>query len=816
MPNSHLSSAPSHNEELAGPICHALSAEAKELLGCFEATPLKRLMEEARALRDAGHGRIISYSRKVFVPLTRLCRDSCSYCTFAKTPNQLGTLYQTSEEVLAIARAGLREGCHEVLFTLGDKPEMRYRAAREALNELGFRSTVEYLKAMCALVLKETGLLPHINAGVMDEPEMSILRTVSASQGIMLESAAVRLVERGGPHFGSPDKHPQVRAAMIGVAGQLRIPFTTGILIGIGETRLERIESLLLLRELHVRFGHIQEIIVQNFRAKSGTRMSGAQEPDLEDLLWTAAVARHIFGPEMNIQVPPNLSYASFPQLLNAGISDWGGVSPVTIDHVNPEAPWPHLDRLERATNDAGFHLVERLPVYPAYVHQDGWVDPQVRPSLLKLAEASGFARSEEWAPGTNLQLPSRNGRIPKFVGIDTIIDRAVSGSRLTEQEICQLFSARDSQADTICAAADEMRARVSGNIVRYVVNRNINYTNVCAYKCGFCAFSKGKLSQTLRGAPYDLSTDEIVRRASEAWNRGATEVCMQGGINPHYTGNHYVALLDAVKSAIPEIHVHAFSPLEVWQGANSLGVSVDNFLGKLRDHGLGSLPGTAAEILDDEIRNVICPDKLTTQEWLQIVRTAHRHGLRTTATIMFGHTEQPVHWARHLLHIRDLQEETGGFTEFVPLPFVLMEAPLYLRGKTRKGPTWREVQLMHALARLVLNPLITNVQASWVKLGKTGVAKLLSCGVNDLGGTLMNESISRAAGTEHGQELPPPVMERLIEHEGRIPEQRTTLYQPVPKARRRASFDAAPLAVPIETPFRARRRNEKAAERSL
>lgn len=793
-----------------------MAHEAEYLLRQFGEDPLEKLMESARSLRDSAHGRTISYSRKVFIPLTQLCRDSCAYCTFAKSPRQLTSIYLSPDDVLKIARAGLEAGCHEALFTLGDKPELRYRAARNALADFGFESTVDYLKSMCELVHKETGLLPHVNAGVMSSKELSSLRSASISQGIMLESVSERLCNRGGPHFGSPDKLPSVRLAMIETAGELRIPFTSGILIGIGETRKERVESLLALRNQHLRHGHIQEIIIQNFRAKADTRMSGAHEPKLDELLWTAAMARQIFGPNMNLQVPPNLSYDKFPILLEAGINDWGGVSPVTADHVNPEAPWPHLDRLERATNDAGFHLVERLAAYPSYVGKDEWFDPKMRSSLLRHADASGFARTEQWAPGTGLAIPAYSSGLARSTDFESIIERTNTGARLNEGDVLQLFSARDEEVDAICAAADSLRSSVSGNTVRYVVNRNINYTNVCKYKCGFCAFSKGTLSHSLRGAPYDLALDEVVRRAEEAWNRGATEVCMQGGINPHYNGNTYIALLDAIKKAVPNIHVHAFSPLEVFQGATSLDIPVDSFLGKLRDHGLGSLPGTAAEILDDDIRRIICPDKLNTEEWLDVVRTAHRLGLRTTATIMFGHTEHPVHWARHLLHVRDLQEETGGFTEFVPLPFVHMEAPLYLRGRARKGPTWREVKLMHAIARLVLNPLISNIQASWVKIGTAGIAKLLNCGVNDLGGTLMNESISRAAGTEHGQELPPEAMEQLIRSVNRLPEQRTTLYGLVDEERRESSLQANALVSTIQTPFRANRPNSRGLAHQL
>lgn len=781
----------------------------------YDAIDLTALMAQARALREEGHGRVISYSRKVFVPLTRLCRDTCGYCTFATTPSKVESPYLSPDEVLQIAEAGKRAGCHEVLFTLGDKPELRYTAARKALDELGFGTTVEYLTAMCDLVVRRTGLLPHVNAGVMNDDELLRLRKVSISQGIMLESISEALCERGGPHFGSPDKLPSVRLEMIAAAGRHRIPFTSGILIGIGETRRDRVAALLALQELHRQHGHIQEVIVQNFRAKPKTRMASSDEPGLDDLLWTAAVARIIFGPRMNIQAPPNLSYNSFASLLKSGINDWGGVSPVTPDHVNPEAPWPGLDRLAEATSAANLDLVARLPAYPTFVHASAeWMDvnPVMRTQSLRLADATGFARDCDWAPGLAQEAPAfaKTSRINPST--DWLVAKAMSGKRLAETEITKLFQLRGADVDTVCFAADLLRQKECGDVVRYVVNRNINYTNVCTYRCGFCAFSKGKLSDNLRGTPYDLSLEEVSRRAREAWERGATEVCMQGGINPHYTGATYLELLKAVKAKVPQMHVHAFSPLEVSQGAATLGISVRAFLEQLKAAGLGSLPGTAAEILDDGIRAIIAPDKLSTEEWLDVVGTAHEVGLRTTATIMFGHVEQPIHWARHLLAVRDLQERTGGFTEFVPLPFVHMEAPLYAKGLTRKGPTWREVRLMHAIARLVLHPVITNIQASWVKLGSKGVASLLNEGVNDLGGTLMNESISRAAGTEHGQELSPPAMEALIASLGRIPEQRSTLYQPVSYERRQASFAAMALTDVIQTPFKSRRKQDRAS----
>ncbi|HML14154.1 MAG TPA: 5-amino-6-(D-ribitylamino)uracil--L-tyrosine 4-hydroxyphenyl transferase CofH [Xanthobacteraceae bacterium] len=782
-------------------------SEADRLLAEHERAPLPELLDAARTLGREGHGSVVSYSRKVFIPLTRLCRDVCGYCTFATSPRRLAAAYLSPDEVLAIARAGAAAGCHEALFTLGDKPELRYPAARTALARLGYPSTVDYLAAMCERVLSETGLLPHVNAGVMSEGEIAALRRVSVSQGIMLESVSQRLCEPGGPHFGSPDKDPEVRLAMIEAAGRQRVPFTSGILIGIGETRRERIASLLVLRDVHARHGHLQEIIVQNFRAKRGTRMASAAEPPLDDVLWTAAVARLILGPAMNIQVPPNLSFAEFPRLLDAGINDWGGISPVTADHVNPEAPWPQIATLERATAAAGYTLVPRLAVYPEYaVAPEAWVDRSLVRRVLDAIDTTGFAREDAWVPGATSPLPTSGERGRKPHGLSAILTCATAGERLSAADIVRLFATRGPEVDDICAAADALRARVNGDVVTYVVNRNINYTNVCSYACSFCAFSKGKLHDHLRGRPYDLALEEIARRTEEAWQRGATEVCLQGGIHPAYTGETYLTLLRTVKEAVPGMHVHAFSPLEISHGAQTLGVTVAAFLERLKNAGLGSLPGTAAEILDDGVRARICPDKLSTRAWLDVVATAHAVGLRTTATIMFGHVEDTHSWAAHLLHLRDLQERTGGFTEFVPLPFVHMEAPMYLKGGARRGPTWRETLLMHAVARLALHPFVTNIQASWVKAGPAGVTRLLAAGVNDCGGTLMNESISRAAGTQHGQELPPQAMDAMIRAASREPRQRTTLYRAVDPERARLSFDAAPLAPVVQTPVRTRR----------
>jgi FO synthase len=779
---------------------------AADALALAECDDLPTLMRVAAKLRDSGHGNLVSYSRKVFIPLTQLCRDVCHYCTFAHPPRRGERAYLTRDEVLEIARAGAKAGCHEALFTLGDKPELRYRAARDELAALGHDTTLSYLAEMARLVLRETGLLPHLNPGLLTPDDLRALRQVSVSQGIMLETASERLSLRGGPHFGSPDKHPARRLATIAAAGEAAVPFTSGILIGIGETRRERIEALLALRDLHQRYRHIQEIIVQNFRAKPGTRMADAPDPAEADHLWTIAIARIVFGPEMNIQAPPNLMPDAIEAMIAAGISDWGGVSPVTPDHVNPEAPWPTLDLLAQRTAGAGKLLVERLAIYPTYAREpDRWLDPALRTPTFRALDGQGLARSDKWSPGAAVEPPATTpARVPNLVAaIEPILERAGAGETLSEAEIVALFEARGDAFDAVCTAADRLRREMNGDTVSYVVTRNINYTNICYFRCQFCAFSKGKLSENLRGRPYDLDWSEIVRRCEEAWERGGTEVCLQGGIHPEYTGATYLGICRTIKEALPELHIHAFSPLEIWQGAKTLGRPLPDFLAALKAAGLSSLPGTAGEILDDEVRAVICPDKIKTAEWLEVMEKAHTVGLRATATIMFGHVDRYEHWARHLLRVRAVQARTGGFTEFVPLPFVPMEAPMYLKGRARPGPTFREAVLMHAVARLALHPLIPNIQASWVKLGKAGIAACLDAGVNDLGGTLMNESISRAAGASFGQEMPPADMEALIRSLGRTPRQRTTLYGDASAERRDASFAAAPLLEPVNTPAR-------------
>ncbi|HKT53902.1 MAG TPA: 5-amino-6-(D-ribitylamino)uracil--L-tyrosine 4-hydroxyphenyl transferase CofH, partial [Caulobacteraceae bacterium] len=713
------------------------------------------LLGESERLTVGSFGPIVSYSRKVFIPLTELCRDVCHYCTFAKAPRGVKAPYLSRDQVLQIARAGAAAGCREALFTLGDRPQARYAVAREALAASGHETTLSYLGAMAEAVFQETGLLPHLNAGVMDDADYAALRPVAASMGLMLETASDRLSMKGGPHHGSPDKVPARRLEAIEAAGRARTPFTTGILIGIGETRKERVEALRAIDDIHRRHGHIQEVIIQNFRAKPGTRMAGHPEPSLEEHLWTIAVARLILGPDMTIQAPPNLHAPDeLAALLRAGVNDWGGVSPVTPDHVNPEAPWPHLDALDQATAAAGRVLRERLAIGPAYARQpEAWLAPALAKVVRRSVDARGLPITDGWRPGIAEPMPTlrREGKTVGSSRVSELVARALAGARAEEQDIVSLFEVDGPDVDIVTNAADSLRRRTVGEAVTYVVNRNINYTNICLYRCGFCAFSKGA-AKDLRGPAYRLDFSQIGARAAEAVERGATEVCLQGGIHPDYSGETYLNVLAAVREAAPSVHIHAFSPLEVTHGARTLGLSLGDFLLRLKQAGLSTLPGTAAEILDDTVRAIICPDKINTAEWLEVMGAAHAVGLRSTATIMFGHVDDYRNWARHLLAIRDLQAQTGGFTEFVPLPFVHMEAPIWRRGLARSGPSARETLLMHAVARLVLHPLIPNIQTSWVKLGADGVVAALQAGANDLGGVLMDESITRAAGGVNGQ----------------------------------------------------------------
>ncbi len=798
----------------------ALSLDETEALVSARGAALKRLMGIAARLRDLGHGEVVTYSRKVFVPLTMLCRDHCHYCTFAKPPARLESPFLSPEEVVDIAEAGRRSGCKEALFTLGDKPEERYPAAQAWLEERGYGSTLDYVRAMAIRVIEETGLLPHLNPGVMSYADMARLKHVAPSMGLMLETTSERLTARGGPHFGSPDKDPSVRLRTIEDAGRLAIPFTTGILVGIGETHRERAESLLVIRELHRRYGHVQEVIVQNFRAKPGTAMHRAPEPDDEEFLAAVATARVVLGPRMHVQAPPNLSDGGMQlRLLDAGIDDWGGVSPVTPDHVNPEKPWPAIESLAARTADRGKALRERLTVYPEFVRRpdpflagkmrapvfalaaddgravDGrfaspvaWQDPDVlwKPRLVALTFAkdadAGLREDAEAVYGDLNELDNdvtrrwasdRRGPERLEQDIRAALAKAEGRRDLSDDDALALFRAEGPALEALCGVADDLRREAVGHAVTYVVNRNINFTNVCYVGCRFCAFAQREVD----AESYTLTLAEVADKAAEASALGATEVCMQGGIHPDLPGTFYFDLVEAIKTRAPQLHVHAFSPMEVLNGASRLGISFGEFLQECKRRGLGSIPGTAAEILDDDVRWLLTKGKLPADTWEEIVRTAHGLGIPSSSTIMYGHVDAPPHWVFHIRRLARIQRDTGGFTEFVPLSFVHQNAPIYLAGKARPGPSFSDNRRMHAVARILLDGVIPNVQVSWVKMGVEACQVILNGGANDFGGTLMEETISRMAGADWGIRMEPSQFDEAIRAIGRVPVQRTTTY---------------------------------------
>ncbi|RSM49870.1 7,8-didemethyl-8-hydroxy-5-deazariboflavin synthase [Actinoplanes sp. ATCC 53533] len=782
-------------------------------------------------LREAGRPGVVTYSKKVFIPLTRLCRDRCHYCTFATVPHRLPAAFLEREEVLAIAREGAAQGCKEALFTLGDRPEERWPAARQWLDERGYDSTLDYVRACAIAVLEETGLLPHLNPGVLSWADLQRLKPVAPSMGMMLETTATRLwSEPGGPHYGSPDKEPAVRLRVLDDAGRVGVPFTTGILIGIGETPAERIDAIFAMRRSAREYGHIQEFIIQNFRAKPDTAMRGMPDAELRELAATVAVARVILGPRARIQAPPNLIAGEYSLLLRAGIDDWGGVSPVTPDHVNPERPWPQIEALREHSRAAGFELRERLTIYPEYVRRgESWLDPRLAAHVAALADReTGLAREEAMPAGLPWQEPDdayASGRTDLFATIDTegrtgdrrgdfdsvygdwdevaahisaeavaagagkVVPRiesdVLAGLKLAaenpaallepahEDKAMALFNADGSALEELARLADDLRKEVNGDDVTYVVNRNINFSNVCYVGCRFCAFAQREQDADA----YRLSVEQVADRAEEAWRDGATEVCMQGGIDPKMPITAYADLVRAVKSRVPGMHVHAFSPMEIVTGAAKAGVSVLQWLTELHDAGLDTIPGTAAEILDDDVRWVLTKGKLPASAWIDVVTKAHQVGIRSSSTMMYGHVDHPRQWLGHFRVLAGIQDVTGGFTEFVGLPFIHTNAPIYLAGIARPGPTWRENRVVHAMARVLLHGRIDNIQCSWVKLGDEGTIAMLNGGCNDLGGTLMEETISRMAGSEHGSARTVAQLKELAAAAGRPAAERTTVY---------------------------------------
>jgi FO synthase len=745
------------------------SVTLNDLLNASAASLADEAYEKARN----AHGLVVTYSPKVFIPLTKLCRDRCGYCTFAQAPAHVASPYLSLDEVMAIAQAGRDAGCTEALFTLGERPELRYDEAARWIAARGYHSTVDYVASAAQMVLEGTGLLPHANAGALYSHELAQLRAVSASQGMMLETLA-----EVPAHRLAPDKEPQRRLDTLRFAGELKIPFTTGLLVGIGESRQDRIETLEAIALSHEQFGHVQEVIVQNFLPKARTAMASHPPASDEEFHWTIAAARLLLPDDIHLQAPPNLSDDP-AHLLDFGIDDFGGISPVTADHVNPERAWPAVSALAGECDLRGFHLTPRLTVYPEFVgERTDFLDEKVRPFVLAQADAHSLARNDSWYSGTDHTPPAPPSSTTRTNEAASLLARYEPGYEFDARELVTLFNARGGDYNAVVDLANAVRQDLVGEAVSFVINRNINYTNVCTFKCRFCAFSKGPLSLNLRGDPYLLTLDEISERVREAEQRGATEVCLQGGIHPNFDGDYYVHVVAAVRAGSPSIHIHAFSALEVFEGARRSEQDLTTYLTRLKDAGLKTLPGTAAEILDDRIRAVLCPDKINSDQWLEVHRTAHEVGLRSNITIMFGAVEGPESWATHLLRTRELQKQTGGFTEFVPLPFVHMATPLFLKGRSRKGPTFREAVLMHAVARLHYATLIDNIQVSWVKMGVEGSRRILQAGANDLGGTLMDENISRAAGATHGQEMDVKSLEDLVAPLDRPLHQRSTLYQ--------------------------------------
>jgi FO synthase len=725
--------------------------------------------------------RRVTFSRNLTLSLSRTCQCYCKYCAFATHQTHL----HSPEEVLEILEGPARKHrVKELLVLTGELPEHN-RGVAAKLAEYGFDDFTGYVAWACEQAL-ERGILPHTNLGVLSPGDLARLREVTASQGLMLESVSERLMDT--VHAGSPTKHPAHRIATIAAAGELKIPFTSGILVGIGETEEERMASLAQLAALREAHGHIQEIILQNFvphdsyygrepadiadaAAADYWRTGVAEGPQndmpkwacpvtLDDMKRLISETRRLM-PDVGIQVPPNLS-DWWPELVAAGATDLGGLS-ANGDHISPEHPFPSPTQVRKRLAADGYALSERLCVYPEYIDPE-WVAAPV----LDVITSRFWSFIPRRGSGRRVVLDIESGLAPRA------IERARDGHTLTDQEVTALFAERrPAVIEDLRAAADELRARLAGDTVTFVVNRNINVSNVCIVGCAFCGFGQSKRSPDA----YQHSREEFAGRIEDGLAAGATELCIQSGIHPDWGLEDYLGWLRFAKQVAPDIHLHAYSPMEVSHMCDVSGLSPREVFARLRDAGLGSTPGTAAEVLVDGVRERISPNKLPVARWVEVIEASHAEGLRSTATVMFGHIEEPGELAEHMRVVRELQERTGGFTEFVPLSFIPFQT---LLGRAHGvEEISREENLKHtAVFRLALGDTVRSVQASWVKMGLDAATEALRWGVNDLGGTLMEESISRMAGSYHGVRLEPEDLIGAAHAAGRPAAERTTLYE--------------------------------------
>ncbi|WP_409047584.1 7,8-didemethyl-8-hydroxy-5-deazariboflavin synthase CofG [Microbacterium sp. HA-8] len=705
------------------------------------------LLDAAAAVRDeglrrAGRPGVLTYSRKVFLPVTTLCRDRCHYCVFVDTPGQLlrahKPLYMSAEQVLTVARRGAALGCKEALFTLGDRPEQRWPEARTWLDAHGYASTLDYVAAMARLVRRETGLLPHLNPGVMTLDELRALRPTAPSMGMMLETTSRRLFEEPGQvHFGSPDKDPDVRLRVIDDAGTARVPFTTGILVGIGETLRDRAESLIAIRDAHERHGHVQEVIVQNFRAKPRTAMQGAPDADLREYAAAIAVARLVLGPDMRIQVPPNLSDpAEFELLVRAGADDWGGVSPLTADHVNPERPWPHLDDLTARTADLGFVLRERLTAHPEYIRDAAlWLDPEIIPATLALADPDSGLAAEDAPASTATRRAPRAGRGDPASRTADLVSRAADDpAALDDAEWVALLEATGTALDALAETADQLRRFTAGEAVSIVDNRNVSSS---AYRA------------RPAGEPDTFDLRDLTGIVRDARDLGVSELCVQGLVDPREAPDAALEIARTIRDAGPGIHLHAFRPADIDDLARRTGMGLDDALAAMREAGVHTVPGTGVKILSERVRPLVAPDDLATPRWVEVITAAHRAGFRSTSVLFYGHVETAAERVAHLRRLMAIQTETGGFTEIVPIPL-----PGHGVALVPGRPAIDEHRAMFAVARLMLSGTIPHVQVPWPRLDDNTVQTLLRSGADDLGGTLRDGRVLPRVGVEYGREM--------------------------------------------------------------